>query len=155
MSGKSHSSNMADYKPRKTIHDESGMILPPEIVAMGVNFPRDFEKLHRLNLPVSEMPIARLEYHLDLPFFWQPDQPFSLKPREVLNNPQTYVYRYGRIMGVDTSFPIDVIWWKRKWVILDGLHRLCQLVIRGETMVKVRKLPHKQIKDIVPNGYDY
>ncbi len=136
---------------KKTIHDESKMILPPEIVAVGVDFPRDLEKLWALELFAEEIPVEELAWHLDLPFFWQPDIPFSLKPKEVLANPDKYEYRMSRIMGVDESFPIHVIFWKERWVILDGLHRFCKQVVQGKPVVKVKKVPVDWVDKIKPD----
>lgn len=136
---------------KKTIHDESGMILPSEIEAVGVDFPRDLEKLWALELPVEEIPIEELAWHLDLPFFWQPDLPFSLKPSDVLKSPDKYEYRMGRIMGVDENFPIHIIFWKERWVILDGLHRFCKQVVQGKTVIKVKKVPVEFIDKIKPD----
>lgn len=135
---------------RKTIHDESEMILPQENVAVCVDFPRDLEKLWELELPVEEINIEDLAWHLDLPFFWQPDLPFSLKPIDVLKNPEKYDYRMSRIMGVAESFPIHIIFWKERWVILDGLHRFCKQVVQGKTVVRVKKVPVEWIDKIKP-----
>lgn len=136
---------------KKNIHDEKGIEVPQWLKEIGFDFPRDLNKLHALMLPIEEMSIKELEWHLDMPFFWQIDKPFSLKPRDVLNNPEQYEYRMSRIMGVDTNYPIDIMWWKGKWEILDGLHRLCKQVIEGKTVIKVRKVPVELKKMIVPD----
>ncbi|HEC64309.1 MAG TPA: hypothetical protein ENI23_03345 [bacterium] len=140
---------MAKDKP--TIHDESEIEVPAEILEVGFDFPRDIDKIHALELPVEEIPVEELEWHLDLPFFWQPDEPFSLKPRDVLENPGVYKYSMGRIMSVDTSYPIDVMFWKGRWVILDGLHRFCQHFINKDVTVAVRKVPVESKELIMPD----
>jgi len=113
--------------------------MTPELIAIAFDFDRDLTKIWELQIPTEEINIKELEWHLDLPFFWQEDKPFSLKPRDALNNPE----HIKRIMEVDTSYPIDIIWWKGRWQILDGLHRLCKLKLCGETIIRIRK--HQKI----------
>ncbi len=126
-------------------------VMPSELLTVAFDFDRDVEKLWDLELPVEEIPSAELDWHLDMPFFWQPDQPFSLRPREVLTNPEHYQEWMQTIMDADTSYPIDIIWWQGRWQILDGLHRFCQLVVRGESRMRVRKLPVEWVYKITPD----
>lgn len=86
-----------------------------------------------------------------MPFFWQKDKPFSLNPREVLENQDKFDYRMKRIMEVDTNYPIDIMFWKGQWVIVDGLYRYCQLVAKGEKIIKVRKVPVEWKERIMPD----
>lgn len=137
------------------IHDEkaNGIVIPPEIAAVGFDFARDISKIWQVQqeLPIEEIPIEELVWHLELPFFWGDDKkPFSVKPIDVINNPKQFEYRYGRIMGVDANFPIAIIFWKDRWEILDGLHRLCQLYISGAKTVRVNKVPKDWIDRIKP-----
>lgn len=139
---------------RKIIHDEkaNGIQLPPEIEAVSFTFGRDMDKIHALDLPVEELPISELMWHLELPFFWLgKDSPFSLKPIDVINNPKLHAYRFNRIMGVNASYPIDVMWWKGRWQILDGLHRFCQQVVLGKSVFNVRKVPPDWADKISPD----
>lgn len=140
------------------IHDEKakGIVLPPEIAAAGFDFPREIERIWAVQkeLPVEEISIDLLVWHLQLPFFWRSkEEPFTVKPIDVINNPnesEAHTHRYQRIMSVNTSFPIAIIWWRGKWQILDGLHRLCQLYIKDKKTIKVTKLPVEWIDRIKP-----
>lgn len=125
-------------------------IMPLEIIEIAFDFDRDIKKLWALDLPIEEMSLTELEWHLDLPFFWQVNEPFSLKPRDVLNNLEKYKNYLDRIMEVDTNYPIDVIYWKGKWQIIDGLHRLCKQIIENKAVISVRKLPLELKDEIVP-----
>lgn len=125
-------------------------VMPVELQNIAFGFDRDLEKLWALDLPVEELPTSELEWHLDIPFFWQEDKPFSLGPRDVLNHPEMYAKWMDRIMGVDAKYPIDIIFWNGRWQILDGLHRFCQAIVKGETKVKVRKLPVEWVDKIFP-----
>lgn len=126
-------------------------IMPPELRAVAFDFDRDVEKLWALELPVEEIPVGELEWHLDMPFFWQTDRPFSLKPRDVLVDSEKYEGWMKRIMSVDTRYPIDVILWNGKLQIIDGLHRYCKLYLEGSTTAKVRILPIEWVEKIKPD----
>lgn len=136
---------------KKQIHDEYNIEIPEEIKQIGFDFPRDIKKIWELQIEPIEMSIDQLTWHLELPFFWQIDKPFSLKPGDVIKNPEKYEYRYNRIMNVDESFAIDVMMWKGRLVILDGLHRLCKQVIQGKKIVKVRIVPNEWKDKIMPD----
>lgn len=127
-------------------------VMPPELLEIAFNFDRKLSLLWALDsqLPVEEMLISDLEWHFDFPFFWTAKKPFSLNPREVLNEPGNYKKHIERIMEVDASYPIYIIWWKDRWKIIDGLHRLCKLYLEGRSIIKVRKLPEEMIKLIQP-----
>jgi hypothetical protein len=127
-------------------------LMPPELLEIAFKFDRDLNKLWKVELPVETLPVSALEWHLDMPFFWQDEKPFSLKPREVLNHPEQYAYWMQRIMQVDTSYPLDILLWNGNWQIIDGLHRLCKQIALGKTTVAVRKLPHASIKLIQPEA---
>jgi hypothetical protein len=126
--------------------------MPSELLEIAFNFDRNLKRLWALELPTEEISITELEWHLDLPFFWKDTQPFSLNPRDVLNNPEQYRKWVDRIMEVDTNYPIDIIWWKGKWQIIDGLHRLCKLIIEGQSIIRVRKLSEENIGLIIPDN---
>jgi hypothetical protein len=54
-----------------------------------------------------------------------------------------------KIERADTSFPIDIMENKGKWLILDGLHRLVKLYEQGAKTVRVRIIPREKIPDIL------
>lgn len=126
-------------------------LMPDELLEIAFNFDRDVRKIWELDLPTEDIPVADLAWHLEMPFFWQPDRPFSLKPQAVLDNPEQYQAWMERIMQVDISYPIDIIWWKDKWEILDGLHRFCKHIVLGHETVPVRKVPLELKEQILPD----
>ena len=48
-------------------------------------------------------------------------------------------------MQADINYPIDIMFWKKRWLILDGLHRLMKQAIEGRQTVQVRKIPESAI----------
>ena len=122
-----------------------------ELLEIAFDFDRDLNKLWAVEIATEEMRLSELEWHLDIPFFWQENKPFSLKPRDVFNDPVRYKKWMDKIMNVDISYPIDIIFWKGRWQILDGLHRLCKLYLLEVEFTKVRKIPLESLKLIMPD----
>ncbi len=101
----------------------------------------DVAKLWAMDLPVAEMPIEPLMWHLDVPVWPFEEKGYCITPREVLNDPQKYHIEYARTMNADTAFPIEIIRRGNKWMILDGIHRFLKTVINGGQTMMVRKVP--------------
>jgi len=100
-----------------------------------------------LELPVEKVPIADLEWHLDLPI-WSSvrGQPlFDLVPNKVLSNLDAYPRHREKLHRVNVDYPIDMMYSEDRFVILDGIHRLAKLKLRGATHVSVRKIPREMI----------
>lgn len=123
---------------------------PPEVIKeVGFDFNWDEKKVWALDLPVEEMAINDLVWHFDIPFLWtKPDGYYDLKPNEVLANPSQHTEEYERTLKADLSHPIDIMQWRGRWLILDGLHRLMKASIQGQEKVNVRKVPQSAIPAI-------
>lgn len=119
----------------------------PEIIRrVGFDFAWDERKVWVLECPVITMSRSRLDWHLDVPFLWsEPDGFYDLLPRDVIDNPEDYPEEYARTMQSDTSYPIDIMFWRKNWLILDGLHRLMKLNVEGVSDIQVRKISKEAI----------
>lgn len=122
--------------------------LPKVIKDVGFDFHWDVKKVWVLDLPVEEMNMKDLEWHFDIPFWWTKGGFYDFKPIWVIENPDKYPDRYERIMNTDLSCPLDIMYWKDKWLLLDGLHRLVKAKLEGKRKVKVRKISKKLIPQI-------
>lgn len=129
----------------KTHLNKAYWILPTQIKEVGFDFRWDEKKVWGLALPVEEMPIEELTWHFEIPFWFTKHGFYDLKPAEVLSNPNRYSQKYQRIINTDTSYPIDIMFYKGRYVILDGLHRLAKLAISKALTVKVRKVEESMI----------
>lgn len=123
--------------------------LPKIIKDVGFDFDWDIKKVWALDLPVEDMDMADLEWHFDIPFWWTKGGFYDFKPSLVIEEPDKYPDRYKRIMDTDMIYPIDVMFWKNNWVILDGLHRLTRAKLEGKDKVKVRKVSTDFIPEIL------
>ena len=104
----------------------------------------DNESLWKLDLPISELPLRELVWHLDLPF-WASDPPeriFDVVPRDVLGAPEAHPVRTARMERAQVAWPLHVTRFGTRIVILDGIHRLARLVRDGGVeRVLVRHVP--------------
>ena len=124
--------------------------LPDIIKEVGFDFSWDERKVWELDVPTEEMSIDDLTWHFDIPFIWsKPDRYYDVKPSEVIQHPEQHTEEYGRTMQADTAYPIDIMLWKKRWLILDGLHRLMKQAIEGNQVVQVRKIPESAIPQIL------
>ena len=95
-------------------------------------------------MPVEEIPIGELVWHFGIPFW----EHYSLKPIDVASYPEKHSDQYDRTMKSDLSYPLDIMFWKNRWLLLDGLHRLLKAYILGQPTVKVRKVSTSMIPKI-------
>ena len=124
-------------------------IKKPEIIKrIDFNFNWDNQKLWNLKEPVEEMEISKLEWCFDLPFWHTENNTYNFKPIWVINDPEKYPERYKRVMEAKLDWPIDIMFWRGRWLLLDGLHRLTKAKILGRKKVKVRKIPRERIPEI-------
>ena len=122
--------------------------IPQSVLEYGFDFDWDESDVWRLDYPNEDMNIEELEWHLDVPFWENGGKDYSLCPRDVLNNPEKYKEHYDRIMNSDINYPIDVMFNKGRYVILDGVHRLVKSKLLGMKYANVRIIPRDEIKNI-------
>ncbi len=113
---------------------------PPEEFA----FDWDNEKVRRLKVPVTRLAVARLAWNFDAPLLTG-----NVSLRDVLANPGQHPEHTQRILKADTRYPLDVMFHKGRWMILDGMHRLAKLALLcGARQVRVRRIPESAIPKI-------
>lgn len=127
---------------------ESGNLRYRIIEEEWFDFDWDEEKVWELDVEPESMPLGRLEWHLDVPLWEYEGESNRVTPREVLKAPDEYPDYYEDIMQTDVSYPIDIMWWKNRWMILDGVHRLAKSLHEDKEKVPVRKIPRSAISSI-------
>ena len=123
--------------------------LPQIIEDVGFDFQWDNNKVWGLNVPVEDISISDLEWHFEIPFWDKPNGYYDLTPNEVLADPEKYKEEFERTLRAALSHPIDIMFWKNRWLILDGLHRLVKQKQQGAKEVKVRKISQDSIPRII------
>jgi len=125
-------------------------VVPQIIQDVGFDFDWDNKKVWALDIPVTSMPMSDLAWHFDIPF-WDSEgaDEYNLKPSEVIAHPEKEPTHFKKIMEADLSYLIDIMENKRRWLILDGLHRLVRLNMLGTQEIKVRIVPREMISQIL------
>jgi len=119
--------------------------LPQVIKEVGFDFHWSNEKVWNLDIRIEEMVMSELEWHFDVPFWNKPGGYYDLTPMEVLTVSDEYKEEFEKIMNSDLSYPLDIMFWKGRWLMVDGLHRLVKAKKIGMKTVKVRKLSQQHI----------
>lgn len=102
--------------------------LPPALQGVFFSFRWDKRALWDLPTPATLLPIAELDWHLDLPVWsTQPPQAlFDLRPREVIAQPALHPQHWQRILNAPLAYALDLFEYNGRWVIMDGYHRLAK-----------------------------
>ena len=119
--------------------------IPKIISDVGFDFHWSEEKVWKLNVPVKEILLKELEWHFDIHFWSKKGGYYDIKPKDVIDKKDIYKDEFNRTMQSNLEYPLDIMFWKERWLLLDGLHRLLKAKILGLEKVKVRKIPKKSI----------
>ncbi len=114
--------------------------IPIEMQLAAIPFQWDRDRLWELDTPISYLPASELEWHLDVPFWAHDAVPFQLTPNQVRLNPNGYQDQLRRTLDADLNHPLVVMRWRRRWTILDGVHRLLKSTLVGVDPLPVRIL---------------
>ncbi len=87
-----------------------------------------------------------LVWHLDVPIW--PDNkgiPYSVTPREVLEEPAKFPKESNRIIRSSLEYPLEIFQNKSKVMILDGVHRFAKAWQAGQEKIYSRWIPEAEI----------
>jgi|SRR3989338_5731083 len=122
---------------------------PKIIQDITPDFDWESKKIWSLDLPVEEMEMEKLLWHFDYPF-WEKEgtDDWNLTPWELIEHPEQEPTHYAKIKKADLAFPIEIMEFKGKYRILDGIHRLAKAYLAGKKTIKVRIVPPEQVENI-------
>jgi hypothetical protein len=124
-------------------------LMPPVLGDVLLDFVWDRERLWSLDLPETSVPMAELDWHLQLPMWAFQGRPFILTPEQVARDPRAFSVQYARTATADLSYPLHVLERPSRLTVLDGTHRLLQALLKGHARVVVKRLPMGRLDDIV------
>jgi hypothetical protein len=104
--------------------------IPKELHDVLLPFPWELGRLHALRLEPTEIAVADLDWMLDLPVWRHEGTSFTASPRDVSRDPRTYADQWDRTMRADVRWPVHITIFRRRLIIIDGIHRL----LRATTM---------------------
>ncbi len=127
--------------------------IPKELSSIYFDFHWSQKRLWDLSLPVTTMKVNDFIWLLDYPVWASnpPDKVFDLKPLDILYNMDNFPKIKTKILNADCSYPIHIMNWRERWVILDGFHRLLKKIITNETEIAVKEVPVSSISEIQPD----
>lgn len=108
----------------------------------------NLDRLHELELPIESIPVGELVWQLMLPWWRDAEGPFAVTPEQVRSDPQRYPKQWERTMNADLRYPIHLVR-RRRWVVLDGVHRLLKAQILGLERIPAGCVTREALRTIV------
>ena len=107
-------------------------------------------ELWNLDLPIVELPLVQLEWHLDVPV-WPNEEgrPYAVTPRQVLEFPANHPTESERLRSASLAYPLEVFRNRGRLMILDGIHRLAKAHALGLEKIHVRHIPESAVRSTV------
>ena len=93
------------------------------------------------DIPIVNVNVDTLKKHMNIKYW---EFPGTIKPNDVIQNPQQYPDHIKRIKKCDLRYPIFMN--KNGTKIYDGLHRLTRSVMDKRKIIKVQYIPDIVIK---------
>lgn len=125
--------------------------LPPEMEEWYFPFNWEVKEIWELDGKIEQRPVENLAWHLKMPF-WSTQRGkgmlFDLKPIDVLDDPNINPYHTNRINQADENYPIILVEYKNREVIIDGIHRLAKLTRKKVKVIDVKKISGESIETI-------
>lgn len=122
---------------------------PPVIDRYWYSIDWSVRDLWELDLPRAQIPMARLDWHLDVPVWPDADgAPYRVTPRQVIENKEQNAVEYARILRADLSYPIEAILRGDRWMILDGIHRMAKAWLGGAESMTIRVVPDAAVQQL-------
>ena len=116
-------------------------------------FPRQrwqLEKLWALELKVEPVEIGDLVWMFDLPLWQLNGQRFKVTPNQVAETPMNFRAHYERVMNADLDFPINLVAYRGRLVVLDGIHRLLKAHFLRRRWIEATIATATQLQDCTP-----
>jgi hypothetical protein len=144
-------------QPRETLRIDVG----DEIIAVPLDevpepirracpeFEIDATLLWGLEIQPQSIAVNTVYWMLELPVWPEHGIPFSLRPVDVISAPDKHPEHAQRIERASLSFPIDVLPYRNRLVILEGCHRTAKAAMGGEPLISARVVPPHRIPEII------
>ncbi len=127
----------------------------PELIQEHIlPFNWDVKKVWTLECKSVATPRSHFDYLLGLPLWSsKPNMGmlFDISPLEVLGDKSRSPYQYDRVVKADLSWPIDLLEWKGKTWVLDGVHRIAKSYLQKDSNISVR-LHNERVIPAIKNG---
>jgi hypothetical protein len=107
-------------------------------------------KLLALDLKTEPVEVADLSWMFELPL-WQLDgERFKVTPSQVAATPMNFRPHYQRVMNADLEHPINLVAYRGRLVVLDGVHRLLKAHFLRRRWVEATIATATQLQSCTP-----
>ena len=65
------------------------------------------EKVWALDIQITQMPLSKLDWQFNIPFWRHGNKKYAITPNQVLNNKQKYLYQYNRIKNANSHITLS------------------------------------------------
>ncbi|MGW6195443.1 hypothetical protein ACWF0M_04770 [Kribbella sp. NPDC055110] len=114
----------ADRAAPEVSFEELVAMMPDPLREVFPPYRWNLAKLWELELKVEPVEIADLVWMFDLPLWQLESERFRVTPHQVAETPMNFRAHYQRVMDADLDFPINLVAYRGRLVVLDGVHRL-------------------------------
>ncbi|TWD82737.1 hypothetical protein FB561_3877 [Kribbella amoyensis] len=106
-------------------------------------------RLWALDLRVEPVEVADLVWLFDLPLWQLHGERFKVTPNQVAVTPMNYRDHYQRVMDADLDFPIHLVAYRGRLVVLDGVHRLLKAHFLRRRWIEAKIATAAQLQECV------
>jgi hypothetical protein len=140
---------LGDFDPGVSFEDLVAM-MPDAVREVFPPTRWQLDKLRALDLKVEPVEIADLVWIFDLPL-WQLDgERFRVTPNQVAATPMNFRAHYQRVMDADLDHPIYLVAYRRRLVVLDGIHRVLKAHFLRRRWIEARIATATQLQSCAP-----
>jgi hypothetical protein len=107
-------------------------------------------KLWALDLRVEPVEVADLLWMFDLPLWQLNGERFKVTPNQVAATPMNFRPQYERVMNADLDFPIHLVAYRGRLVVLDGVRRLLKAHFLRRRWIEAKIATATQLLECVP-----
>ncbi|GAA1677543.1 hypothetical protein GCM10009745_21180 [Kribbella yunnanensis] len=140
----------ADRSAPDVSFDELVASMPDELRAVFPPTRWQLEKLWALDLKVEPIEVADLVWMFDLPLWHLDGERFKVTPNQVAETPMNYRPHYQRVMDADLELPINLVAYRGRLVVLDGVHRLLKAHFLRRRWVEATIATATQLQSCAP-----
>jgi len=125
----------------------------PDVVRQALpTVPWRLDLLRAMELRVEPVEVADLTWMFDLPLWDHHGERFRVTPNQVTATPMNYRAQYERVMESDLDFPIHLVAYRGRLVVLDGVHRLLKAHFLRRRWVEGKIATAAQLQQCVEAG---
>lgn len=126
--------------------------VPAVLSEVYVDFYWSQRKLWTTDVPHTLVELKDVDWILSFPVWYCDPHPV---PADLIKDPTLDAEHWRRVMAANLSFPVHVMKWNGRLVILDGIHRLIQAKIRGIPKLLGKILTKEHVFEILPDAEDF